>query len=80
MCVSAHCTVTPLIRLFTRTDLTQNSPAGMDGAIVLDSDKDDSDVEIIESSSFVLTEAQLPPLTAVKVHVDEESVRLAKVR
>lgn len=51
----------------------------MDDTIVLSSDTDDSDVEIIGSSSHAMTKAELPPLCAVKVQVDDASVSLAKV-
>lgn len=51
----------------------------MDDTIVLSSDTDDSDVEIIECNSHVLPKAELLPLTAVKVKVDDASVHLAKV-
>lgn len=51
----------------------------MDDTIVLSSDTDDSDVEIIGSNSPVMTKADLPPLSAVKVEVDDASVNLAKM-
>lgn len=51
----------------------------MDDTIVLSSDTNDSDVEIIGSNSPVMTKAELPPLSAVKVEVDDASVNLAKV-
>lgn len=57
----------------------QNTAAGMDDTIVLSSDTNDSDVEIIGSNSPVMTKADLPPLSAVKVEVDDASVNLAKV-
>lgn len=51
----------------------------MDDTIVLISDSDDSDVEIIESKSQFNSQAKLPPLSAVKIKVDDASVNLAKV-
>lgn len=51
----------------------------MDDPIVLSSDTDDSDVEIIGSNSPVMTKADLPPLSAVRGQVDDAGVNLAKV-
>lgn len=52
----------------------------MDDTIVLSSDTDDSDVQIIGSNSPVMTKAELPPLSSVTVEVDDARVNLAKVR
>lgn len=49
----------------------------MDDTIVLSSDTDDSDVEIIESKSHVLIKSELPLLSDVKV--EDASVNRAKV-
>lgn len=53
----------------------------MDDVIVLssDNDEDDSDVEVIGSYSHFMTNAEPLPLSAVRVHVDDVGVNVAKV-
>ncbi len=55
----------------------------MDGVITLssDSDKDDSDVEIVGSFSNIMTKTDLLPLTALRVDVGAvTSVNVPRVR